>query len=109
MTAVSPKPLRVISASMSHPAFHPNYHQFEVRADGEIVRDCIFADVKTGQYAYLKASGGMIVPNADNTGPLVTMAQAVVTIARSSLPLTDRYSEEYLTIFAKQHKIVRPN
>lgn len=96
----------------SHPSYRTDYSAYEVRLDTEIVRDCVFADDVDGRVICLVRDpvNNVIRSNDDGTGPLLDEKRGRVTIRKTSLPLTERYTDAFLALFQKNKTpIIRPH
>jgi hypothetical protein len=98
---------RAISAIKTRREYRPDWSRFAVYLDDVIVKDCIFASEVEGRVAKAVEDGiGNLIVNDAGTGPRVNEHRGVVRIERTSLPLTDRYSEAFLKVFSNDHKLL---
>lgn len=100
-----------LSGIKAHRTYRPDYSTFVVICDGEIVRDCLFADDQAGRVitAVLDAERNCLRPNRNGSGPQLAERRGKVVIAKTSLPLTERYTDAFLAMFSKETPIVRPH
>lgn len=96
----------------SHPEYRPDYSLYEVRVDGQLVIDCVFADDEKDWAIHLirDPDKNIILSNAANTGPKLAELRGKVYIRRTSRPLNERYSEAFLNLFtANKTPLIRPH
>lgn len=101
-----------VSGIKSHPSYRLDWSTFAVKVDGEVVRDCLFADDQEGRviHCLVDQVDNVLVVNSTGTGPKLAERRGKVTIYKTSLPLTDRYSDAFLALFsADSPSIVRPH
>jgi hypothetical protein len=103
--------MTAICALKTHRHYRRDWSAFEVRLDGAIVKDFLFADAVRGRVIQMVHDpvSNAIVLNDRADGPKIRELKGRVAIDRTSTPLTDRFTEAALAVLSKSGAtIVRP-
>lgn len=101
----------IVCALKNNPNYRRDWSAFEIRLDGYVVKDILFADSERGRAVQmvLDLATNTIALNNRADGPQIRELRGRIDIRRTSSPLTDRFTEAALGVLSRHGAtIVRP-